>query len=170
MCGRKVFLGTLLDNRNYINRYLLEKNAQLIYWEKHDPPLITHPSERPLSSLSNTELVAFGLMLTAILMKQDIDFIISGIDLDTFRTEAKYRPNVEYQLYYLSGAIAKIDPAFKLSYPKIAWTTLSELREEMSSMSDEKLWNTITDDLPRMCYEVEALIPDEERPVKRKIN
>jgi uncharacterized protein with HEPN domain len=91
------------------------------------------------------------------------------MDYAAYQRDEKTRAAVERKLQILTEAVIRLEMEDAEAYPEIDWKAYrgmgNFLRHSYHRVSDEIVWNTVTDDLPLLKAIVErALQPSNSKP------
>ncbi|MDR3793236.1 MAG: DUF86 domain-containing protein [Terracidiphilus sp.] len=91
-----------------------------------------------------------------------IEEFIHGMDLDTFRFDAKTKAAVERKMQAISEAAIRLKDIAENLCPEVPWRDIrgigNWLRHQYDFIDVETIWNTIQDDLPSLKKAVERVL------------
>lgn len=91
-----------------------------------------------------------------------------GMDRDAFLADLKTQSAVMHQLLILGEAVKRLSDAFRASHPELPWQMMTGMRDILIHHYDgvdiDEVWNTVTNDLPKLIQVIEPLIPEKKDP------
>ncbi|MBK6930875.1 MAG: DUF86 domain-containing protein [Saprospirales bacterium] len=87
---------------------------------------------------------------------------VKGASFEDFRQNAMMYSACVRHLGIIGEAASRLTEGLRNNYPEIAWSTMIGMRNviihEYFGLDDVILWQTISDDLPALEIEIEAII------------
>ncbi len=106
--------------------------------------------------------VSAGDMLIA---AQRIQVFIAGMTEDAFMMNELVQSAVLHQVAILGEAAKRVSVEFRARHPQVAWAALAALRNrivhEYDDISLDKLWDSLTGELPALVAALEGIVPPE---------
>ena len=91
---------------------------------------------------------------------------VEGVTLEGFRNGEVLQDAVVRNLQILGEAARKISEELRQQHPEIPWSQIIGMRNrlvhEYFRVDVERVWETVTEDLPALLAAIEPLVPPEE--------
>lgn len=92
----------------------------------------------------------------------EIDAFIAGMELETFRSDARTVRAVELNLIIIGEAASRIPDDIQAAHPDIPWSFMKAMRSRLVhayfNVDAQVLWDTIQDDLPPLKIALQQLM------------
>ncbi len=92
----------------------------------------------------------------------EIDAFIAGMELETFRSDARTVRAVELNLIIMGEAASRIPDDIQAAHPDIPWPFMKAMRNRLVhayfSVDAQILWDTVQDELPTLKAALQQLV------------
>jgi uncharacterized protein with HEPN domain len=113
-----------------------------------------HPEQRDITYLWDMRQAA-----------REITAFLSGVSFAEFELDKKLRYAVERELIVIGEAATHVSEKFREGHPEIPWMQIigqrNVLAHEYGEILVERIWQTVTANLPKLVEDLEKLLPQE---------
>ena len=92
----------------------------------------------------------------------EVDSFIAGMELETFRSDAKTVRAIELNLIIIGEAASRIPDDIQAAHPDIPWSFMKAMRNRLVhayfNVDAQVLWDTVQDDLPPLKIALQQLV------------
>jgi uncharacterized protein with HEPN domain len=106
-------------------------------------------------------------LLDMLLAARKVMKYVQGVDFERFDQDEVVQDAVMRRIQIIGEAARKISPEFKEAHPEISWSEIIGMRHklihEYFRIISEKVWATVSHDIPTLMALIEPLVPP-DRP------
>jgi uncharacterized protein with HEPN domain len=106
-------------------------------------------------------------LLDMLLAARKVMKYVQGVDFERFDQDEVVQDAVMRRIQIIGKAARKISPEFKEAHPEISWSEIIGMRHklihEYFRIIAEKVWKTVSHDIPTLMALIEPLVPP-DRP------
>jgi uncharacterized protein with HEPN domain len=105
-------------------------------------------------------------LLDMLLAARKVMKYVQGVDFERFDQDEVLQDAIMRRIQIIGEAARKISQEFKEAHPEISWSEIIGMRHklihEYFRIISEKVWETVTNDIPALIILIEPLVPPDQ--------